>query len=285
MRWLTTSRPTGRPATVIRSLVVLSLASLSLATACGGERSASGRFQPAEPGTLTVATSEIPATGFWEGTPSQPTGGFEWALANSLAERFGLERVRVVTVPFSKLVAGDLGGADLALSELTATADRKRVLSFSVPYLPASPAVLVRSGVTVPDLAAARKLSWSVRSSSTLQKFLNDVVHPDAPTLAVATRDESLNALASGQVDAVLVDLPVAAALAAGSDGRLEVASQFANDDDLSAALPRNSDNREAVDSALRAFEADGTIDNLVHDSLGSGVIGTGAAPVIRTRD
>jgi len=271
--------------TLIRSLVVLSLASLSLAVGCGGERSAAGRFEPAEPGTLTVATSEIPATGFWEGTPSRPTGGFEWALANSLAERFGLERVRVVTVPFSKLVAGDLGGADLALSELTATADRKRVLSFSVPYLPASPAVLVRSGVTVPDLAAARKLSWSVRSSSTLQKFLNDVVRPDAPTLAVATRDESLNALESGQVDGVLLDLPVAVALASGSGGRLELAGQFDNHDDLSAALPRNSDNREAVDSALRAFEADGTIENLVHDALGSGVVGTDAPPVIRTRD
>lgn len=73
------------------------------AAGCSGQRSAAGRFRPVEPGTPTVATSEIPTTGFWEGTPTQPTGGFEWSLANALADRFGLDRVRVVTVPFSKL--------------------------------------------------------------------------------------------------------------------------------------------------------------------------------------
>jgi len=272
-------------ATVGPTLVVLALAFPALAAGCSNQRSAAGRFRPYEPGTLSVATAEVPSTGFWEGTPIQPTGGFEWLLAGSLAERFGLDRVRVVTVPFSKLVGGDLGGADIALSELTATAGRQRVLSFSVPYLPASPAVLVREGVSVPDLAAARKLSWSVRASSTLETFLGDVVRPDAPTTAVATRDESLRALESGQVDAVLLDLPVAAALAGDSGGRLEVAGQFDTDDDLSVGLPKGSANLEAVDSAVRAFESDGTIEDLVRASLGTGVVGTGAVAVIRTRD
>jgi len=258
---------------------------LGLAAGCADRQPAAGRFRPAQPGTLTVATSEIPAAGFWEGTPSRPTGGFEWGLANSLAERFGLHRVQAVTVPFVKLVGGDLGGADLGLSELTATSVRERVLSFSVPYLPASPAVLVPKGVAVPDLAAARKLSWSVRASTTLEKFLGEVVRPDSPTLAMATRDESVRLLESGQVGAVLLDLPVATALANDSHGRLEVAAQFDTDDDLSAALPKGSANLQAVDSALRAFEADGTIDKLARDTLGSGVVGTDAPAVIRTLD
>ncbi len=281
---LTSPMPPRRLATVGRALL-LALLSLGVAAGCTEKRPAAGRFRPAQPGTLTVATSEIPATGFWEGTASQPTGGFEWALAKSLAERFGLDRVQVVTIPFSRLVDGDLGGADLALAELTDTAARERVLSFSVPYLPASPAVLVRNGREVPDLAAARKLSWSVRASSTLERFLADIVRPDSPTVAVTTRDDSLKALESGRVDAVLLDLPVAAALAGASGGRLTVASQFDTDDNLSAALPKGSVNRQAVDSALRAFEADGTITQLVEGSLGPGVVGTGAAPVIRTRE
>ncbi len=283
-RCLTSPIPFRRPATVAGA-VVLALMSLGLAAGCTDRRPAAGRFRPVQPGTLTVATSEIPATGFWEGTPSQPTGGFEWGLANALADRFGLARVHVVTVPFSKLVDGDLGGADLALSELTASSARERVLSFSVPYLPATPAVLVRNGREVPDLAAARKLSWSVRASSTLEKFLADVVRPDPPTRAVGTRDDSLRELESGRVDAILLDLPVAVALAEASDGQLTVASQFDTDDNLSAALPKGSANRQAVDSALRAFEADGTISNLVHDSLGQGVVGSSAPRVIRTRE
>ncbi len=257
----------------------------ALALGCGAqERSAAGRCRPADPGTLTVATAEIPTTGFWEGTPGHVTGGFEWDLANALAGRWGLDRVRVVTVAFPAMVGGDLGGADLGLAQLTATERRKRVLSFSTPYLPSTPAVLVRSGTEVTDLAAARQRSWAVQASTTLETFLDDVVRPDSAPLRVASSEESPRLLESGRVEAVILDLPVAAVLADRSGGVLEVAGQFATDDALSAALPKGSGNREAVDSAIRALEADGTIGELVRKSLGDGVAGRAAAPVIRTR-
>jgi len=287
LRWTNNADRRSLVALVLVALVLVALVLVAsaLIAGCTSSQPAAGRFRPAEPGTLTVATSDIPATGFWEGTSSAPSGGFEWGLATSLAGRFGLGRVRVVTVPFTKLVAGDLGGADLGLSQLTATAGRRRVLSFSVPYLPATPAVLVRAGVNVPDVAAARKLSWSVRASSTLETFLASVVRPERPTLKVATRDENLQALVSGRVEAVLLDLPVAAALAARSGGELQVAGQFSTEDNLSAALPRGSANLEAVDSALRALEANGTIAHLERSALGSDVVGSSAPPVIRTRE
>jgi len=268
----------------MRAVVGLALVG-ALTLGCGAqERSAAGRFRPAHPGTLTVATAEIPTTGFWEGTPEHVTGGFEWALANALAGRWGLARVSVVTVAFAAMVGGDLGGADLGLAQLTATAGRERVLGFSTPYLPSTPAVLVRAGTDVPDLAAARQRSWAVQASTTLEAFLDDVVRPDLAPLQVGSSEESPRLLESGRVEAVLLDLPVAAALADRSGGVLEVAGQFATDDALSAALPKGSANREAVDSALRALEADGTIDTLVRESIGDTVVGSAAAPVIRTR-
>src|SRR5437764_14202927 len=107
---------------------VLALAIVAGACGSSGRTGSSGTFTPAHKGTLTVATAFFPAPGFWEGVPSGPSGGFEWELAGQLAKRFGVASVAVVPVPFGDLVAGHLGGADLALSELTPTSEREKVI-------------------------------------------------------------------------------------------------------------------------------------------------------------
>src|SRR5689334_23480466 len=111
------------------------------ATACGGGGSAAGSsFEPMKPGVLTVATAFLPAPGFWQGRP--PTAGFEAGLAAALAHRLGLHRVDVVQVPFGQIVRGKLGGADIALSQLTPTGEREKSVDFTTSYLDAPPGVL-----------------------------------------------------------------------------------------------------------------------------------------------
>jgi ABC-type amino acid transport substrate-binding protein len=57
-------------------------------------------------------------------------------------------------VSFHELVRGHLGGADLALSDLsdiTITEQREQYLDFSAPYMRAPPAIVVRPGTEVAD--------------------------------------------------------------------------------------------------------------------------------------
>lgn len=252
---------------------------------CGGAAKpnssrASGIFRPATPGVLTVATAQVPAPGFWEGTAARPSGGFEWDLAQAMARRFGLARLVVVEVPFEDLISARLGGADLALSQLTPTQQRDKVVDFSEPYLPAKPAVLVRARARVDDMASARDQRWSVRRLSTLEEFLTKTVRPKKPVLSLDTRQESLDAVADGKADAVLLDLPVAAAIASRSGGRFKVAGQFPRDDSLAAVLPNDSSNKEAVDSALRALATDGTLRRLADRWLQVAVTGGAAEDI-----
>jgi ABC-type amino acid transport substrate-binding protein len=242
---------------------------VTLAAACSVKVNASGDFTPKTKNTLTVATSEIPQPGFWEGTPEHLTGGFEYELARKLAGRFNLDHVKVVVVPFADLVRGNLGGADLALADITATDARREVLDFSGPYLHATPSVLVKSGTDVPDLQTAQSLTWAVGKSTTLRDYLHDTIRPDHDPLLTSTRKETTDAITSGRVDAGLLDLPVASAFASQSGGQLSVAGQFDFNDDVSAALPNGSDNSDAVSSAIRAFIADGTIKKLAQRWLG----------------
>jgi ABC-type amino acid transport substrate-binding protein len=220
----------------------------------------------------------------WTGTPKHPTGGFEYELARALAKHFGLAHVKVVVIPFSTLVKGHLGSADLALSDMTPTAAREEVLDFTTPYLAATPAALVRTGQSVPDLNTAQGLKWAVGRSTTLRDFLEDSIQPTSPTLLTSSQHETIEAVERQKVDAGLFDLPVASAIARASGGKLHVAGQFELKDDVAAALPAGSANVDAVSTAIRGFEADGTLSDLARRWLGLTVDGFSAdhVPLIR---
>lgn len=243
---------------------------LLLLAGCGSISGSAGNFDPGQPGVLTVATSAVPSAGFWEGTPNRPSGGFEYELSRELAARFGLARVRIVVVHFHRLVAGHLGGADLGIDLLTPTSQREEALDFSAPYLKAAPTVVVRSGTEVPDLASAQELRWGAVRSTTFVEAIADSIAPEEEARLFDGQRELLGALETGRIDAAMFDLPLAVSIAGRSNGKLEAAAQLPDKEAIAVALPKGSPNRQAVDSAIRAFTADGTIEGLLERWVGS---------------
>jgi polar amino acid transport system substrate-binding protein len=243
-----------------------------LLSACSANTSspAAGTFTPNTPGVLTVATTTVPSPGFWEGTAAHPTGGFEYELARALAQRFGLKSVRIELVHFHRIVSGELGGADLALDLITPTNQREQSLDFSDPYLDAAPTVLVRSDTTVPDLATAQDLRWGAVRATTFVNIIAQSIGPDHAAKIYDNTDELLVALQSRAIDAVLLDMPLAVVTAERSNGRLQAVAQLPTSETIAAALPKGSSNVDAVDSAMRAFTADGTMQQLIQKWLGS---------------
>lgn len=269
------------------SLLVICLIALLPTLGCDElPREAGGEFVPAREGVLTVATDHLPQPGFWQGK-EEPKGGFEWGLAQVLAEQFGLDEVEVIQVPFADLIAGDLGGADLAMSQITPTREREEVLDFSYPYLSANPAAIVRPETSIKDVMEARELKWAVQEGTTLVRMLNRLINPEEPPDLLAEQGDVVAAVRKGTADAGLLDLPVAFAYAGRSKGRLEVAAQIASDEALAVALPEGSENREAVDTALRSLINEGTIGELAGRWLGVELRGSAftveEVPVLRT--
>lgn len=257
-----------------------------LSVAACGDRStspAAGAFTPRRPGVLTVVTSEIPSPGFWEGTPAHVTGGFEYELAKLLARRFGLRSVRVEIQRFHRVIRGQLGRADLALDLVTPTPRRARLLSFSSPYLNAAPTVVVRTGTSVSDLATAQDFRWGAVRGTPFVEMIANLVGPDHPPRLYDNTPDLVAGLESRQIDALLLDMPLAVETARGSGGRLQAAAQLPSTEAIAAALPKGSGNTEAVDSAFRAFSADGTIDHLLSVSVGSAAANAEGIPLLHT--
>jgi ABC-type amino acid transport substrate-binding protein len=254
----------------------------AFALGCGGG-SAAGTFEPATADTLTVVTEPLPIAGFWEGTDAKPTGGLEYAIADELRSRLGVGRLVVRTRPFNEIASGELAGADVALDLLTPTPAREKVLEFTTPYTQSPPALVSRTGEEVPDVQTAQELRWVVKRGTTFEDVIADQIRPDEPPLEVDTRAEVLDALTTGRADVAMFDLPAAEAIQ-HDDPALSVVARLASTEPIAAALPKGSKNAEAVGSALRAMDADGTIDRLAERWLGTSLQDSaGDTPLIRT--
>ncbi len=272
-----------RPVLLLAAVLLAGMSLAGCVVRFGG--GPTGEFSPVKPGVLTVTTERVPLAGFWLGTRQNPTGGFEHELAVAIAGQLGLDRVEIRTVPFERIIAGDLDGADLALRELTPTPEREQNLDFSTPYLSAPPAALVPSGEVIPDLKTAKGLTWAVPAGTTLVDTVESVIAPDQVRIG-PTRGAVIRLVAGGKADAALFDLPVAMAVAHASNGRFDVAAQFKSDETLAAALPKDSSGLEAVNSAIRTLTADGTISALAErwlgESLQAGSFTVPGIPLIR---
>jgi polar amino acid transport system substrate-binding protein len=143
-------------------------------------------------------------------------------------------------------------------------------LDFSTPYLNTAPTVLVRTGTNVPDVATARQLRWGVVRGTTFVGIVHTLIDPTRPTEVYKSNSAIVAALEDDKIDALLLDLPLAVVTANDSDKRLHTAAQLAEPELLAAALPKGSTNTDAVDSAIRAFTSDGTINELLQKWVGS---------------
>jgi polar amino acid transport system substrate-binding protein len=229
--------------------------------------STSGKFAPVTPDTLTVVTS-LPAPGFWNGDdPSSITGGFEYGMAKEFAKRAGLSKVVVKNVSFDALVANQTHGYDLALSQVTITADRAMVVCFTDPYFSSDQGVLVKKGTTI-TAADAKSKKWGVQASTTGQTYLADKIKPDSEPSVFQDTPSMFTALGANQVDAVLLDTAIVLGQAAESGGELEVVGQYKTGENYGGILESGTKNLGFIDQYLAAMKSDGTLDQLNSEFL-----------------
>lgn len=167
----------------------------------------------------------------------------------------------MIDVPLDELAGGVPAGCDIALAQLVPTDVRRDVAAWSSAYLRADLGVVVAGDLDVPDVQTAQDLRWGGERSSSGADVLRDAL-PAADVRDYPDLDALLAAVEAGEVDAAVLDLPVAL-VAAGDRSALRVAARFARSDQYAIEV-RDADQRDALDQALRALVAQGVVDDLV---------------------
>lgn len=243
--------------------VLLVMAVAWSVTSCGNDSGpvAADAFEPVTPGVLTVVT-DLPAPGFWEQQGGEFVGGLEFALAQRLAEELGLA-LEVRDVEFTDIVSGSLTGYDLALAEVTITDERDESVDFTEHYLEVDDAILGRFDLEVPDLATARDLAWGAVTGTAQQGVVEESILPRTAVTVYADLDLAIAGLFAGEVEALLLDTPIALAEAERSDGDFSVPAQFATGDRFAGVVPEGSPNRDVLDALIRRARNNGSLEEM----------------------
>ncbi len=217
---------------------------------------------PAIPGQLTVEVN-LPAPGWWNGdTPETIADGFEYCLAANLAHRLGLDKVGVKNVAWDALVAGQTRDFDLALSQISITAERAKVVDFSIPYFSSDIGVMVKKGASL-DQASIKDAQIGVQQGTTGATFVENKLKPTTPAKIFPDTPSMFTALQAGQVDVAMTDTAIVLGQASVSAGRFEVIGQYATGETWGAIYPKGTANKAVLDQTLQSIIDDGTIKQL----------------------
>lgn len=256
------------------ALATAAALSLSLAACAPAESSsevASGDLQTLTAGKLTIGTG-LPAYEPWVVGDAPESGeGFEAAVAYAIAEELGFaaEDVIWVRTTFDEAIAPGAKNFDFNLQQYSITEERKAAVDFSSPYYYTAQTVITVAGSKaegVTDLAGLKDLLIGAATGTTSLGAIESIIAPTAGAQAFNSNDDAKAALANGQVDAIVVDLPTAFYLTAVELdggiilGQLEGAE---SGDSFGLVLDKDSPLTEAVSAAVERLRESGKLAEL----------------------
>jgi ABC-type amino acid transport substrate-binding protein len=223
------------------------------------------------PGALSVRPA-LPAPGWWNGeSPETIKDGFEYCMAANMAYRAGLDRLIVVNRSFAQVLTGQAKGFDIALSQITITAERKKVVNFTNPYYRSDQGVLVRAGTKV-DKDNIKHMRLAVEQGTTAVQFVMDHIKPIEQPKVFSQTAPMYAALAAGQVDVVLYDTPTVLARAKQSNGAFQVVGRYDMGENWGGIVNKDSPNLAVFNKLIDDFKNDGTLQRLTNSYLTPGL-------------
>jgi polar amino acid transport system substrate-binding protein len=236
----------------------------------GGQSCAPDALNLKTPDQLTVGTSYPYYEPFKDG-PRQDPEGFEPDLAAELAEHLGVTGVGWAIHPFDSLYAPGTKDYDFAMDQISVSPEREEVIDFSDLYYPIQQGLLVRAGDPIADASTLEELQqyrFGAETGTTGLDFIEDTISPDEDPNKYSTTNDAATALDNGQIDGVVIDVPIAIPIA-DRFGTLEVAAQFITNEGYGLAFTEpGSELLPCVNQALAEMRQDGTLRQLQDEWL-----------------
>ena len=232
-----------------------------LAAGCTGSPSDEISSQLIEPGRLTVGSN-------WTFKPFEfvdngEPAGFDIELMNEIASRLGVEP-EYVDVPFDTLFDRlSTGDFDVIISAITITPEREEMIAFTDPYFAADQALAAAKNSKLAGLADLVDKDVAVEGGTTSLDYARKELPKAARIVEFPSTEASFAAVQTGQVDAVLTDLPVAAEQVKNGAGFKIIAEVETGELYGIGVQADHTTLAEAINSQLAEIIADGTYEQL----------------------
>jgi polar amino acid transport system substrate-binding protein len=244
---------------------VLAIAVLAVGAGCGGDDDDDGggggnELGLIQEGQLLVGT-DTPYPPFEIGQPPEITG-YDIEVGRAVAQKLGLQPTFQDTSFDTIFRDLSQGKFDFVLAATTITPDREQKVDFSDPYYAADQALVVLPGSDIRTPEDLADKTVGAQDGTTGEEYAND--ETDASDVrGFPEGPDAINALKAGQVDATIIDEPVAVD-ALEKEGGIEIATRIPTGELYGIPVAQDNDAlREEINKALQEMKDDGTLAGL----------------------
>jgi polar amino acid transport system substrate-binding protein len=202
--------------------------------------------------------------------------GFDIDLINAIAKDQKFQ-VEIKNTAWDGIFAGLEGGAyDAILSSVTITDDRKKTYDFSDPYFDANQAVVTRTeDNTIKSEQDLVGKTVGTQIGTTGAIYVGDKIK-EATLKQYDTPDLAMMDLLNKNIDAVIVDTPVAANYALQAEqfkGKLKMAAQIVTDERYGLTVQKGDPKKflALFNAGLKNLKANGEYDKIYQKWIGGG--------------
>ena len=235
---------------IISLILVLALATFVFA-ACGEK----------EDKVITMATSaDFPPYEFYE---KDEIVGIDVEIMKAVCEKIGMT-LEIQDMSFDSVIgAAQTGKADIAMSGITITEDRKNMVNFTIPYTSTAQSIIVVKGGDIAKKADLKGKKIGVQINTTGDTQVTEEFGDDAVD-RFQNGALAVESLKNNKVDCVVIDGEVAKALVEANDGLEIIADAYSIEEYAIAIAKDNTELLEKINGALEELLEDGSIDAIM---------------------
>lgn len=194
--------------------------------------------------------------------------GADIDMVNEIADRLGVE-VNILDLDFNAvLTALQQGKADIAVSGISATDERKQTFDFTDNYFtPEQKLVVNKNNESAFDSIESLSGKKVGAQKGSIQEMIVQDQLADSQLVSIAKVPNLVNELKQGSIDCLVLESAVAESYVAQNDDLVitDVALEASEGDSYAIALPKGSTElQEELNSILKELIEDGTIDEYV---------------------
>jgi polar amino acid transport system substrate-binding protein len=189
--------------------------------------------------------------------------GFDIDLFTAIAEKANIE-VEFVNVMWDPLLAGMAQGTyDAAISSISITAERQKVMLFSDPYFAAGQLIAVRKdNTTITGKTSLSGKKVGVQLGTTGNIEVNNIAGATAKPyddIGLAFQD-----LMNGQIDAVVADNPLVLSYVGKNSTKLKTTGEVFSAENYGIAVAKGKEDLlKKINDGLKKVKAEGIIETL----------------------
>jgi polar amino acid transport system substrate-binding protein len=198
--------------------------------------------------------------------------GYESAVAYAIAKQLGYAKTQVkwTYIPFNKAFAPGAKSFDFDINQISITAARAKVVSFSTSYYDVNQALVVNKGTKIASVRSVKGLApfkLGAELGTTSYTYIKNRIQPSQQPAVFNSNAAAVLALKNKQIDGLMVDLPTAFYVTAAQVPGSKILGQFENKggatDRFGVVLAKGNPLTGCIDNAILSLRATGTLKRL----------------------